>query len=282
MPITNDNKKDLNNMCPSAREAGLGDAVQTAQTEVATLQTDVLALEVQVAELEGNVGDPVQDIAALKAVVAADREDKQLRGVEDVEAIYIFDTASTAVGDDDLVVVPTDVTPPAAGRWLKTGGAGAAGDISYDNAGSGLVATDVQAAIDEVYAAVPAQIRISNPNPGYLGLVTFHGLATSINSSDEGSVVITAAEVIRAIHGVPVLPITYYMRKTAGAYGGGDTDPNLEMLTFDCDDVAAGSPTACAIKIIDSTPVTPQEWCEVQFYVAMPDGAGDCEICEAP
>jgi len=65
-----------------------------------------------------NWGAGVQDIAALKAVAAADRADKQGRVVEDnglgAESIYVFDSGSTAGGDDINVVVPTAGT----GRWL--------------------------------------------------------------------------------------------------------------------------------------------------------------------
>lgn len=282
MTISDASKRGLNEMCPAAREAQLGAAVQTAETNVSSLQTSVGILQAQVSELEGNVGDPVQDIAALKAVVAADREDKQLRAVEDVEAVYIFDAESIGAGDDDLIVVPDDVTPPDPGRWLKTGGAGAAGDISYDNSGSGLVADNVQDAIDEVYGAIPEEIPIYEVVPGERNLVVRYILSTALNSPELGSAAITAADVIKSIHGVPVEPITYFLRKFGGVYGPGNTNPRLEFLTFDCNDVGAGPETLCYAKIIDSTDPVPVEWCEVEFLVHIVDGADDCAICGGP
>ena len=69
-------------------------------------------------EFEGtniSYGDPVQDVAALKAVVAADRTDKQLRFCEDKAAIYGFDSASTAVPTLDrknLFKIPVRNCPP--------------------------------------------------------------------------------------------------------------------------------------------------------------------------
>lgn len=281
MAISNGNRRELDNMCPAAREAALGSELQTAQTDVTSLQLNVGVLQAQVSELEGNVGDPVADIAALKAIVAADREDKQLRAVEDISAVYIFDAEDTDAGDDDLIVTPDDVVEPAPGRWRKTGGAGAAGDISYDNSGSGLVADNVQDAIDEVYAAIPDEIPIYNPNPGYYDLVVHGTLYMAPNSDQAESMVITAFDVIRSIHGVPVQPITYFLRTDAGAYGAGNTNPKAEMLTFDCEDVQGGA-VACFVKIIDSTDPAPIEWCEVPFVVQFQDGSDDCEICGEP
>jgi hypothetical protein len=49
-------------------------------------------------------------------------------------------------------------------------GAIAAGDVSYDNATSGLTATDVQAAIDEVAAAIPADASELTYDPSGSGL----------------------------------------------------------------------------------------------------------------
>ena len=65
-----------------------------------------------------NWGAGVADVAALKAVAAADRADKQSRVVEDnglgSESIYVFDAESAQEGDDVNVVTPTAGT----GRWL--------------------------------------------------------------------------------------------------------------------------------------------------------------------
>lgn len=69
--------------------------------------------------LSGGWAPGVQTIAALRAVASADRADKQIRLVEDAGAIYRFDTAGLGSDDGDLIVVPSDITPPAPGRWFK-------------------------------------------------------------------------------------------------------------------------------------------------------------------
>lgn len=92
-----------------------------------------------------NWGAGVADVAALKAVAAADRADKQSRVVEDnglgSESIYVFDAESAQEGDDVNVITPTAGT----GRWLlayqgatasipvinKTGGNIARGTVCY-------------------------------------------------------------------------------------------------------------------------------------------------------
>lgn len=280
MPISNQARNKLNEMCPAAREALLGAVVGESEDNISSLQTDVSVLQVQVSELEGNVGDPVQDIATLKDVGASDREDKQIRAVEDANAVYIFDAESVAVGDDDLVVVPDDVTPPDPGRWLKTGGAGAAADISYDNSASGLVADNVQDAIDEVYAAVPEEIPIYDPNGGKLGLNVIGQIHKAIQSLDENDQCVTAFDVIKSIHGVPVQPITYYLKRDDAAYGPGNTNPKAEKIFFDCDDLP-GIPDImipCHIKIEDSTLPAPQVWCEVPFAVKIEDSCTECNV----
>lgn len=60
-------------------------------------------------------GSAVADITALKAVSAANRSDKDIRLVESTRQLYIFESGSSATGDDDFVVTPSSGT----GRWLK-------------------------------------------------------------------------------------------------------------------------------------------------------------------
>lgn len=74
--------------------------------------------------LENTIGAPVQTIADLRAVAAADRADKQQRFVEDVGstgATYAFNAEGTGVDDGDLIIVPTSGT----GRWFKISAGGA-------------------------------------------------------------------------------------------------------------------------------------------------------------
>ena len=76
--------------------------------------------DTQVAIVGGRVGAPVADVAALRAVASATLPDKQLRLSETTEAIYSWDAEGTGADDGDGTIVPTDITPPAPGRWFKT------------------------------------------------------------------------------------------------------------------------------------------------------------------
>jgi len=72
-------------------------------------------LDAAVAGFNDKIGAPVQDIPALKAVGSADREDKQIRLVEDEGANYRFDAQSSEAEDLPRVVTPNSGT----GRWYK-------------------------------------------------------------------------------------------------------------------------------------------------------------------
>lgn len=61
---------------------------------------------------QGQVG--VADIAALKALVVADRRDRDLILVAAKNAVYRYDSGSAAAGDDDRIVEPT----AGAGRYF--------------------------------------------------------------------------------------------------------------------------------------------------------------------
>ncbi|HYW20247.1 MAG TPA: hypothetical protein VE956_13245, partial [Nodularia sp. (in: cyanobacteria)] len=71
-------------------------------------------------------GYAIADIATLKTLTSSQRVDGYSRQVKaDANGLpswYTFINASTATGDDDLVLLPND--SPSNGRWLKSGGAG--------------------------------------------------------------------------------------------------------------------------------------------------------------
>ncbi|KKL07876.1 hypothetical protein LCGC14_2581620 [marine sediment metagenome] len=73
-------------------------------------------------------GPPVSTFAALRAILPADRFDRQLRFVEEViltdRGIYAFDVELTGADDGFITLVPDDVTPPDPGRWRRTAGGG--------------------------------------------------------------------------------------------------------------------------------------------------------------
>jgi hypothetical protein len=80
-------------------------------------------------------GSYAADVAALKAVSAANRKNGDLRYVESLNAIFHFDDNASDTGDDATIIEPTS----GSGRWLITSSAAAAGGsgINYiDNPGA--------------------------------------------------------------------------------------------------------------------------------------------------
>jgi hypothetical protein len=65
---------------------------------------------------------PVQNLAAAKAVGAAERVDKMLMNIEDL-GLYRFDSQSTVTSNDAQIIRPTDIASDAvAGRWIQMSG----------------------------------------------------------------------------------------------------------------------------------------------------------------
>lgn len=71
--------------------------------------------------ISGKYAAPVQALTDLSAIVAIDREDKQMRLVEDTGAIFRFDVQSTDAADGTGIIMPDD--NPASGRWVKVSAA---------------------------------------------------------------------------------------------------------------------------------------------------------------
>jgi len=152
-----------------------------------------------------NWGAGVADINALKAVAAAARVDKQTRVVESNgkggESIYIFDAESTLDAEDINVIVPTDVTPPAAGRWILASQGGVrtlpvtAGEgiskadscyiSGWDNTNKRLIVMKADSTDPAKAAVGMAPAAILNGAAGYLavGEVTITGVNTSAASA---------------------------------------------------------------------------------------------------
>lgn len=68
-------------------------------------------------EMSKYYGDPVQNIAALKAINTTSIEDKHVRFVEDESVFYALDKQSQADETEDHSVVQPSVGP---GRWART------------------------------------------------------------------------------------------------------------------------------------------------------------------
>ena len=82
-------------------------------------------------------GDAVADVAALTAIVASNRFDRQERTVEIPLNQYVFDEQSAAASNPPDILVPDD--SPATGRWIRLvpgGGVPASHAASHSDGGS--------------------------------------------------------------------------------------------------------------------------------------------------
>lgn len=85
----------------------------TASNQAATMGY----VDTQISAVSGVYAPGVQSITALRALVSTSLADKQLRLVEDVGAIYRYDTSGAGTDDGDMIITPSD--NPTTGRWFK-------------------------------------------------------------------------------------------------------------------------------------------------------------------
>ncbi|WP_078127381.1 hypothetical protein [Leptospira alexanderi] len=75
-------------------------------------------------EVLANWNTPVQSLLELKSIPNSERNDKQIREVEDELSFYQFDSQSMApvpdLIDPTRIILPNDLTMNSPGRWLKT------------------------------------------------------------------------------------------------------------------------------------------------------------------
>lgn len=130
-----------------ATQAELDDAVSTLDSAIAGkadashthTSADISDFQSAARDaMEYATGAPVADLAALRAVAEADRQDKQVRLVESasggVGALYRFDTGGAGSDDGDGTIAPD----AGSGRWFKIAGAAAStGDASTLNGQNG-------------------------------------------------------------------------------------------------------------------------------------------------
>lgn len=104
-------------MTTSTRQLDYTTGVETSELPTSgspTNPTDTVTLDY--ADKNYQQGTSMRaNIAAVKAIVAADRKDGDVVFVKDINEEYYFDSGSVAAGDDDLVLAPDAGT----GRWLK-------------------------------------------------------------------------------------------------------------------------------------------------------------------
>lgn len=98
-----------------------------------------------------NIHNAVADLAACKAIVAAERYDKMLLLIEAL-GLYRYDSASTTTSDDAGVIRPTDVaSDDDAGRWIMV----TATPAAHSQAISTI--TDLQSVLDGKASTVHSQ-----------------------------------------------------------------------------------------------------------------------------
>lgn len=128
------------------------------EADIATISGKVSTLETTVANHTTEIGDVRRDlqdnIESLREDTATSTHAYEIGDYFYYNDVLFKATAQIAIG---ATIVPnTNCTGVTVMDELKNGGAGsvAAEDVSFDNTASGLTATDVQAAIDEVNAKI--------------------------------------------------------------------------------------------------------------------------------
>lgn len=144
-------------------------AIQRDDTKLANDSVHIEALSAEVLALIGADSVSVEG----DWTTATDYEIGDL--VEEGGVTYVATVAHTA---------GTFSTDKAAGKWLLWAGvSGTAADIDYDNSGSGLAATDVKAALDELDGDVDTHVT-DNANPHSVTAAQAGALATANDLSD--------------------------------------------------------------------------------------------------
>jgi hypothetical protein len=129
--------------------------------------------------------DPVQDVAALKAISTTGtnpRGDKQVRLIEDNGELWYFDSAGTGTGDDVTVIEPTSGT----GRWFIASGGGGGGGFSGVRS-TKVAAYSVQAGDDGYLIPVDTSgqiVEITLPAPVAAFSVTIKDVGGYVNSNN--------------------------------------------------------------------------------------------------
>ena len=95
----------------------LGSLVLAADAATAYEAVTFQQFEAGIASISGKYAAPIQTLADLSAITAVNREDKQMRLVEDAGAIFRFDVQSTDTADGTGIIMPDDT--PVSGRWVK-------------------------------------------------------------------------------------------------------------------------------------------------------------------
>lgn len=142
------------------------------------------------------VGASVADITALKAISAVNRSDGEIVAVADTNALWQFNAASSATGDDLTVAQPA----AGSGRWLR-----------IDRANLGVSAS---VATLTALKAIPAAWR----NNGQLAVVTTDGskwrfVAASSLTGDDQLVAAPAAGSGRWIRADPWVDLQFAVTK---------------------------------------------------------------------
>ena len=118
----------------SGNVSTLSGDVSSLQSDVGSLQSNVGTLQTDVGSLQTNVGTLQTDVGALQTAVASKSE----------VSYSVIITTGSQIGTITIDGVSTDLYAPSATVIPPASG------ITYDNTNSGLQATNVQDAVDEV------------------------------------------------------------------------------------------------------------------------------------
>ena len=214
------------------------------EADIATISGKVSTLETTVANHTTQIGDVRRDlqdnIESLREDTATSTHAYEIGDYFYYNDVLFKATAQIAIG---ATIVPnTNCTGVTVMDELKNGGAGsvAAEDVSYNNTTSGLTATDVQAAIDEVNSNI-ANFKVLNKTLSYNTIAANDSVDLGIDLSGDVSGTITFAIVETAAASSLIV---------GGCYVGANNTLTVRLMNTTASSLQAGTvPVAILIHI---------------------------------
>ena len=198
-------------------------AMNTIDSAIANLQTaeggtasSLAALSQSVEALSGTVSQHTTSLQTITTAVAGNTGS--------------INTINSLIGNGQPTTEDKTIIGAINEIYAEIGGGDGmdASEVSYDNTDSGLTATDVQAAIDEVYAAIP-----SVPTSSF-------EIVRGTLTAGQTSVALTASKAVSATALIDVFADVYGLNPSAVAVSGA-----VITLTFD----VQASNVAVAVRI---------------------------------
>lgn len=191
-------------------------AIATLQTAEGGTATALASLSQSVEALSGTVSQHTTSLQTITTAVAGNTGS--------------INTINSLIGNGQPTTEDKTIIGAINEIYAEIGGGDGmdASEVSYDNTDSGLTATDVQAAIDEVYAAIP-----SVPTSSF-------EIVRGTLTAGQTSVAVTASKAVAATALIDVFTDVYGLNPSAVSVAGA-----VVTLTFE----AQASDVAVAVRI---------------------------------